>query len=146
MDIRIRPTLNAWFLLLVAAMTISCSSDADTLSAEVIASSIEVGEDVDQTAPYQLSLYPGATVTMRLMGGLGMQISTEASLSELALFHSGDLEQNGYRILAVTEAQDEVKIESVKPDDRTTKLIIAIKPSDQGDGHFVLTFIQFVSD
>ena len=146
MEMNKSATRNAWVLCLATAMTISCSSEAEILSAEEIYASIEIGEDVEQTAPHSLSLYPGSTVTLRLMDGLAMHISTEASLSQLAAFHSSDLEQNGYRLEAVTEEKNEVNIQSVNLEDPTTKLIIAIKPSDQGNGRFVLTFLKLVAD
>lgn len=133
------------FLVCCVSLIVSCSPDTQGMSAEEIAAAVQTEDEVEQKAPYGLSLFPDAVVTMAISDGRSIAISTMASVSEVSSFYSAELERNSYDVQEVSQEDGKATIKSVRSDDPSISLVVGIRPSKTDGNQIILNFLQFDS-
>lgn len=129
-------------LCVAASMGVGCSTEPETITARQIASSIEVGKNVDQTAPYGLPVYPGARVEVRILSGLGMLIEANSTVGEIADFYSQEVEKLGYEFVKSTKKGAKISISGVSTEDPEWRLNVSVQPREDSDSQFILIFAK----
>lgn len=135
--------MRQYFMLYVAATLVAaCSTESDTVTTQEIGSSIEVGENLDQTAPYGFPMYPGATVKVRMLSGSGMLINSDSTADDIANFYSQELKKRGYQAVEIERKNEKISISGVSSEDPDWRLIVSVQPRKESDGQYILIFAK----